>query len=105
MTARTGIASVTAKIAIPKRSLGDAETQRSGNELLESGPASEAAAPSIFQDGPAGDHHNRPIAEGRHCGAYARGDDAPARPVPVLDAAYFQQPKCRWRRWPRSLAG
>ena len=35
MTARTGIASGMAKIAIPERSLGEARTQRSGDERLK----------------------------------------------------------------------
>jgi len=39
MTARTGIASAMAKIAIPERSPGEARTQRSGDGRLGPGPA------------------------------------------------------------------
>ena len=53
MTARTGIASVTAKIAIPESSLGEARKKLCGDERLESGPASRKAAASIMQDEPA----------------------------------------------------
>src|SRR6516165_7029907 len=45
------------------------------------------AAPSVLQDGAAcGDDHDGPIAEGRYTRARHGGDEAPARPVPVLDA-------------------
>ena len=87
--ARTGIASVTAKIAIPERSLGEARTQRSGDERLGRGPASRTAAASILQDVPLiADRRDGPIAEGRHSLELAdcrAGDDAPARAVPVLN--------------------
>src|SRR5262249_47132703 len=46
----------------------------------------ETAAPSVLQDGVAGDHHDCPIAEGRYTDSGCGGDEAPARPVPVLDA-------------------
>ena len=75
MTARTGIASVTARIAIPERSLGEARTQRSGDGRLGPGPASRKAAASILHDERVGtpvfcsvaDGHDGPIAQGRHC--------------------------------------